>query len=153
MWISLPGDVGRVARATGAGVQQSFVGGQVSNLPAGLGPTGTTLTPDGAVWFLLNGLARRVGTARSTSGAVSRYTLPYATPTSIAADASGDVWMTADADLPLVPDSVVRYDPTSNTATYFTSGFGSGSQPRSITSSADGSMWFVEGGGSGRVGR
>lgn len=153
MWTTHPASPGRVTRVTPSLQVSQLVGGATDNLPAGLAPHGVTATPDGDVWFLTDGLTSEWASVDAGNGKVTRYLLPFGHPTSIAPGADGMLWMTVSSDLLLIADSIVRYDPQENVATFFTGGLTSSSEPGNLTRGADGGLWFTMAGEPGRIGR
>ena len=149
MWIAEPADPGAIARVTTAGVVTEFKGGMTHNLSANSDPSGLVAS-GGALWFALSG-GEDLGRI-TTAGNVTRFGLEGdRRATSLAGGPDGRLWMTVEGD-PGDPDAVARIN-GGNTATPFTSGLSSSSNPRSLIAGADGALWFVESGGSGRIGR
>lgn len=152
IWFTQPGGNGTIVHASSATSAVSFVGGTTANLPAGFQPRAVTVSADGTAWFLASGgdLIGEWGRI-DPSGTVGRHSIVGAAPLSIAAGADGNLWMTMNTDLGLAPDSVVRFRWPANVADTFSGGLAVDSQPRALTSGPD-RLWFVEGGGSGRLG-
>ena len=149
MWIAEPADPGAIARVTTAGVVTEFKGGTTHNLSANSDPSGLVAS-GGALWFALSG-GEDLGRI-TTAGSVTRFGLEGDhRATSLAGGPDGRLWMTVEGDHG-DPDAVARIN-GGNTATPFTSGLSSSSNPRSLIAGTDGALWFVESGGSGRIGR
>ena len=155
MWLTEPTAPGRIARIAKDGTVTEYTGGVTQGLTPNLAPAGMTITGDGQAWFLLRNGASEVGRVDATSGIAYRYKLTSGTPTSVATGADGKLWFTAAADL-MATDFLGRYTPTGNTTgttETFNTGLSWQTEPRSMVPGLDGALWFVEGGGAGRIGR
>lgn len=136
----------RLAATNGAGTTDSSAApltvtataGQSTQiqLPMDSGPTGTTLGPDGNIWFT-NQTSGQIGTLDAISHALTTVTLrdPDSMPTGITSGPDGRIWFTEQANgkigaVTLPGDTVTEYPST-------------GLTPTSITTGPDGALWYT----------
>jgi streptogramin lyase len=163
IWFTEGEGRGAIGYIDGGGVVHEFIGGLTSGFPAHRDPQQIATGPDGHIWFIELGAPSGVAYL-DDDGVVHEFTAGHTPGFSAGAQAAGlvagpdgNLWFTEVG----LPGRLARLNFTNGvpngTVTEFTAGSVSGlspdAEPSRITNGPDGHLWFIDGGGPGRLGR
>ncbi len=124
-----------IGRITTSGAISSFT------VPGPDWPSALAAGPDGAVWFLY---AHEMGEINST-GIITMFAVKGDDGTALTEGPDGAMWFTA------AKGKIGRYDPTTDTLSYFACSYCVPFGLSSVADGSDGALWFVDGYGSSIV--